>query len=118
MECFTFYLLKMLSKFKLTCWTSIFDVRGHEEETFGLRGDVNQHRHGDQPGEQEADAVQRDVQLQRLVQFHSLPPSIHLEPVPELPSKFEAQKASDLQKTLSDFSSLYLKENLRIIFIS
>jgi len=42
---------------------------------------VDQHWDGDQPGEHEADAVQRDVQLQRLVQFHSFASTNHLDVV-------------------------------------
>ncbi len=62
---------------QLTGGASVFDVRSDEQETLGLRRHVNQHRHRDQPGEEEAEAVQRDVQFQRLVQFHSLTSPIH-----------------------------------------
>jgi hypothetical protein len=66
---------------ELTGRISVLDVRGDEEETLGLRRDVDQHGDGDQPGEHEADAVQRDVQLQRLVKFHSFASTNHLDVV-------------------------------------
>ena len=42
---------------------------------------MDQHGDGDQPGQHEADAVQRDVQLQSLVQFHSFPSTNHFDVV-------------------------------------
>ncbi len=42
---------------------------------------MDQHWDGDQPGEHETDAVQGDVQLQRLVQFHSFSSANHFDVV-------------------------------------